>query len=298
MKMSPFDYHRPDTVDEAVALLETYGGDGKVLAGGQSLLPILALRLTRIGHLIDIGRVQGLQSIEVGDDGTVSVGATVTHARVERSDAITAAAPAVAGALPYVGHRAIRSRGTVCGSLAHADPAAELPAVALAVGAEMVVQGPTGQRTLAAGDFFEGYLSSALAEDELLLGVRFPAWSPHAGWSVLEVSRRHGDFALVGLVTTLEIDEAGLLRRPALSIFGVASTPVRVAEAEQLLVGNAADPALFAEASKVVSTALEPPGDDHASSAYRAHVAGVLTRRGLAEATERATARVKDRAGV
>ena len=179
--MSPFDYHRPDTVDEAVALLETYGGDGKVLAGGQSLLPVLALRLTHPRHLIDIGRVQGLQSIELDDDGTVSVGATVTHARVERSDVMAAAAPALAGAMPPVGHRAIRSRGTVCGSLAHADPAAELPAVALAVGAEMIVQGPAGQRTTAAGDFFEGYLSSALAEDELLVEVRFPAWAPRAG---------------------------------------------------------------------------------------------------------------------
>jgi aerobic carbon-monoxide dehydrogenase medium subunit len=285
--MSPFDYHRPDTVDEAVALLETFGGDGKVLAGGQSLLPVLALRLTHLGHLIDIGRVQGLQSIELDDDGTVSVGATVTHTRVERSDVMAAAAPAVAGAMPYVGHRAIRSRGTVCGSLAHADPAAELPAVALAVGAQMLVQGPAGLRTVSAGDFFQGYMSSALGEDELLVGVRLPAWAPRAGWSVLEVSRRHGDFALVGLVTTLEIDEAGLLQRTALSFFGVAGTPVRVAEAEQLLDGNAPDPALFAEAAQVVSRALQPPGDDHASSEYRAHVAGVLTRRGLAEATER-----------
>ena len=290
--MSPFDYHRPETVDEAVALLETYGEDGKVLAGGQSLLPLLALRLTQFGHLIDIGRVQGLQSIDVDDDGTVSVGATVTHAWVERSDAMAAAAPAVVGAMPHVGHRAIRSRGTACGSLAHADPAAELPAVALALGAEMIVQGSAGQRTVAAGDFFVGYLTTALDEDELLVGVRFPAWAPRAGWSVQEISRRHGDFALVGLVTTLEIDEAGLLRRPALSFFGVANTPVRVAEAEQLLDGNAPDPTLFAEAAKVVSAAVEPTADDHASSEYRTHVAGVLTRRGLTEAAARATERV------
>lgn len=290
MKMSPFDYHRPDTVDEAIALLEKYGEDGKVLAGGQSLLPILALRLTSFGHLVDIGGVQGLQSIETEDDGTVSVGATVTHARVERSDLI-AAAPAVAGAMPHVGHRAIRSRGTVCGSLAHADPSAELPAVALAVGAEMVAEGPSGQRTIGAADFFEGYLSTALAEDELLVGVRFPAWGSRAGWSVLEVTRRHGDFALVGLVTTLEIDEAGLLRRPALSFFGVAATPVRIAEAEQSLDGKAPDLTLFSEAADIVSGALKPSADDHASSEYRAHVAGVLTRRGLAEAAARATER-------
>src|ERR1700741_1562333 len=275
--MPSFDYHRPESVDEAVALLETYGGDGNVLAGGQSLLPVLALRLTHLGHLIHLGRVPGLQSIEVDDDGTVSVGATVTHARVERSDVMAAAAPAVAGAMPHIGHRAIRSRGTVCGSLAHADPAAELPAVALAVGAEVIGRGPAGKRTVGAGDFFEGYLSSALGEDELLVGVRFPAWAPRAGWSVLEVSRRHGDFALVGLVTTLEIDEAGLLRRPALSFFGAASTPVRVAEAEQLLDGNASGPALFAEAAKVVSGVLEPRADDHASSGNRAQVAGVPT---------------------
>jgi aerobic carbon-monoxide dehydrogenase medium subunit len=293
VKMSPVDYHRPDTVDEAVALLETHGGDGKVLAGGQSLLPVLALRLTHLGHLIDIGRVHGLQSIEVDHDGNVSVGATVTHSQVERSDVMATAAPAVAGAMPHVGHRAIRSRGTVCGSLAHADPAAELPAVALAVGAEMIVQGPAGQRTVAASDFFEGYMSSALGEDELLVGVRFPAWAPRAGWSVLEVSRRHGDFALVGLVTTLEIDEAGLLRRPALAFFGAASTPVRVAEAEQLLDGNAPDPVFFAEAAKIVAGALEPTADDHASSEYRAHVAGVLTRRGLAEAASRAAERAE-----
>src|SRR5690242_4341629 len=160
--MSPFDYHRTDTVDGAVAMLATYGEDGKVLAGGQSLLPVLALRLTHLRHLIDIGRAQDLQSIDVEDDGTVLVGATVTHAQVERSDVMASAAPAVAGAMPYVGHRAIRSRGTVCGSLAHADPAAELPAVALAVGAEMIAQGPAGQRTVGAGDFFEGYMSSAL----------------------------------------------------------------------------------------------------------------------------------------
>ncbi len=298
MKMSPFDYHRPDTVDEAVALLETYSGDGKVLAGGQSLLPILALRLTRLDHLIDIGRVQGLQSIEIDDGGTVSVGATVTHACVERSDAMTAAAPAVVGAMPYIGHRAIRSRGTVCGSLAHADPSAELPAVALAVGAQMIVRGPAGARTVDASDFFEGYLSSALAEDELLIGVRFPAWAPRAGWSVLEISRRHGDFALVGLVTTLETDEAGLVRRPALSFFGIAGTPVRVAEAERLLDGNTPSPALYAEAAHVVSAGLEPRADDHASSEYRAHVAGVLTRRGIAEAVARATARATEGAGV
>lgn len=291
MKMPAFTYHRPNTVDETLALLATYGEGCKVLAGGQSLLPILALRLTSFEHLVDITHVQGLRSIDTDDEGTISVGAAVTHARVEGSDVMAAAAPAVVGAMPHIGHRAIRTRGTVCGSLAHAEPAAELPAVALALGAEMVVRGPTDERTIRADAFFEGYLTSALRDGELLVGVRFPAWPARGGWSVLEVSRRHGDFALVGLVTTLEVDADGLLRRPALSFFGVGGTPIRVAAAEQLLDGNPPESAVFVEAAKVVSAQLNPPEDDHASSAYRAHVAGVLTRRGLAEAVARATQR-------
>ena len=289
--MPAFCYHRPATVEEAVGLLDEYGGDAKVLAGGQSLVPLLALRLSHPEHLIDIGRVAGLDSVAAADGpGGFTVGAAVRHAAVERSPLAGRAAPLVAAAMPHIGHRAIRNRGTVCGSLAHADPAAELPAVALATGAELVARSAGGERTIPAADFFVGYLTSALEETELLTAVRFPLWPPATGWSVQEVSRRHGDYALVGLAALVGLGDGGRVERAALSFFGAGPTPVRIAEAEKVLVGEPPGPAAFAEAAEVVARTIEPPGDNHATAAYRAHVAGVLTRRCLAEAAERAGA--------
>jgi carbon-monoxide dehydrogenase medium subunit len=285
--MPAFCYHRPATVEEAVGLLGEYGPDAKVLAGGQSLVPLLALRLSHPDHLIDIGRVEGLGAIEVGPGG-VTVGAGVRHAEVELSPLTGRAAPLMAAAMPHIGHRAIRNRGTVCGSLAHADPAAELPAVTLAVDAELVVRSTDGERSIPAADFFLGYLTSALEDTELLTAVRFPPWPARTGWSVQEISRRHGDYALVGLTAMLGLGEDGRVERAALSFFGAGATPVRVPEAEGVLIGEHPDPAVFAEAAEVVAKAIDPPGDNHATAAYRAHVAGVLTRRCLAEAVERA----------
>ena len=287
MKMPAFCYHRPTTVEEAVGLLGEYGGDAKVLAGGQSLVPLLALRLSHPEHLVDIGRVAGLDAVDDGPGG-FTVGAGVRHAAVERSPLTGRAAPLVAAAMPHIGHRAIRNRGTVCGSLAHSDPAAELPAVTLATGAELVVRSAAGERSVPAADFFLGYLTSALGDTELLTAVRFPPWPAATGWSVQEISRRHGDYALVGLAAVLGLGDAGRVERAALAFFGAGATPVRVAEAERVLVGEHPDPAAFAEAADVVTKAIEPPGDNHATAAYRAHVAGVLTRRCLAEAAERA----------
>src|SRR5581483_782559 len=182
------------------------------------------------------------------------------------------------------------NRGTVCGSLAHADPAAELPALALATGAELVARSSTGERVIPAADFFVGYLTSALDETELLTAVRFPPWPPSTGWSVQEVSRRHGDYALVGLAAVVALDAGGRVERAALSFFGAGATPVRVGEAERVLAGHPAGAAAFAEAAAVVTATIDPPGDNHATAAYRAHVAGVLTRRCLAEAADRARA--------
>ena len=284
--MPAFRYHRPSSVDEAVGLLADFGADAKVLAGGQSLVPLLALRLSHPEHLVDIGRVEGLDTIDAGPDG-LTVGAGVRHADLELSPVAGRAAPLVAAAMPHIGHRAIRNRGTVCGSLAHADPAAELPAVTLAVDAELVVRSSAGERTIPAGDFYLGYLSSALDETELLTAVRFPPWPARTGWSVQEISRRHGDYALVGLAAVLGVGEDGRIERAALSFFGAGATPVRVAEAERTLVGEQPDPAAFAEAAEVVTRTIDPPGDNHATAAYRAHVAGVLTRRCLAEAAGR-----------
>ena len=286
MKLPPVRYHRPETVEEALALLGEHGAEAKVLAGGQSLVPLLALRLSRPAHLVDIGRIAALRRMDAGGDGLV-VGAGVRHGDVERSPAVAGVAPLVAAAVPLIGHRAIRNRGTVCGSLAHADPAAELPAVCVAAGAELELRSQAGERQVAAADFFLGYLTSALAETELLTAVRFPPWPAATGWSVQEVSRRHGDYALVGLAAVLGTGGDGRVARAALAFFGAGSTPVRVAEAERLLVGQEPAAALFAEAGRVVADVIDPPGDNHASAAYRAHVAGVLTRRCLAEAAAR-----------
>ena len=287
MKMPPFCYHRPTTVEEAIELLADHGSDAKVLAGGQSLVPLLALRLSRPEHLVDIGRLGGLDTLEDGAGG-FTIGAAVRHAEVELSPVTAGANPLVAAAMPHIGHRAIRNRGTVCGSLAHADPAAELPAVCLATDAELVARSKDGERRIPAADFFLGYLTSALDEAEMLTAVHFPKWPERTGGSVQEISRRNGDFALIGLAALVGLDGDGRVDRAALSFFGAGSTPVRVTEAEQALIGERPEAGAIAEAAEVVKKSIDPPGDNHATAAYRAHVAGVLTRRCLAEAGARA----------
>jgi aerobic carbon-monoxide dehydrogenase medium subunit len=290
MKMAAFDYHRPSSLDEALDLLAAHGDDGKILAGGQSLLAVMAMRLSSPGHLIDIGAVSGLNDVVTADDH-VTVGSLVRQSTAEASVAVAAGTPMVSKALPFIGHRAIRNRGTICGSLAHADPAAELPCVALALDAELTVRSATATRTVAAADFFQGFLTTTISEDEMLTQVRFPRWSGRSGFAVQEISRRHGDFAVVGTTVGLGFDDAGVIARAAIALFGVASTPVRMPAAERLLVGHKADAAAFAAAAAAVSAALDPPSDDHATSAYRRHVAGVLTRRSLQAATDDAGAR-------
>lgn len=292
MKLPPFRYHRPETIEEAVEVLAEYGSDAKVLAGGQSLVPLLALRLSRPGHLVDIGRITGLPAAEKDDAGGVVVGLGARHADVEEISLFERSAPLLREAVPHIGHRAIRNRGTVCGSLAHADPAAELPAVAVAVGAEMVIRSSSAQRIVPAGQFFAGYLTSALTDTELLAAVRFPAWAPRTGWSIQEVSRRHGDFALIGLAAVMTLETSGRVESAALAFFGAGSVPVRVVEVEDILIGEEPNDRLFSEAAAIVTKVLDPSGDNHASAAYRSHVAGVLTRRCLAEAAARGEAGV------
>jgi len=284
MKNPPFNYHRPATLDEALHLLAEHGDDAKILAGGQSLLPVMALRLGRPDHVIDIGAIEELKMITGGDG--VTIGAMVRHSEAETSPEVALNAPLVAAALPHVGHRAIRTRGTVAGSIAHADAAAELPAVCTAVGATMHVASTTGTREVPASDFFEGHFTTALQDHELLTAVHFPAWSPTAGGTVVEISRRHGDYAMCGLACVVDAP-SGTIASAALSFFGVASTPVRVGEAEASLIGKAPGSQAFAEAAEIVSANLSPDGDIHATAAYRRHIAAVLTQRGLAEALGR-----------
>jgi carbon-monoxide dehydrogenase medium subunit len=284
VKIPQFEYHRPESLEEALVLLAEHGDDAKILAGGQSLLSMMAMRLAAPAHLIDIRRVRGFETVSLGDQGEVTLGALVRQATAERSLEIARRAPMIHDAAPYIAHRAIRTVGTVCGSIAHADPVAEMPAVALAAGATMVARSTSGTREIAADGFFLGFLHTALRSDELLTEVRFPVWPATATSAVVEVSRRHGDYALVGLACRVEMDGT-VVTDAALAFFGVGTTPVRVTEAETGLAGQPISEDVFAEAANVVSASLSPAADIHGSTEYRRHLAGVLTHRALTRAT-------------
>ncbi len=289
MKPAPFDYHAPESVADAVALLAELGDDAKPLAGGQSLVPMLALRLARFGHLVDLNRIPELRRIERtpsanGGSGALTIGATTLQATAEHDAEVAAAVPLVARALPLIGHFQIRNRGTIGGSLAHADPASELPAVALALDATFEVVGPRGSRAIPASEFFTGTWTTALAEDELLVATRFPCWSGRCGFAVREIARRHGDFAIAGAVVGVELDGDGRVARSAMALFGVGSTPVRAVAAEQGLAGSVPDAATLDEAGAVAARDLDPVDDVHAPAWYRTHVAAHLVTTALTDA--------------
>jgi len=295
MKAPRFDYVRPATVADAVAALADAGDGGKVLAGGQSLVPVLAMRLGRPAVLVDINAVTGLDELSVSE-GTLHVGATIRQRQVEQHRA-AGAVPLLALALPWIGHRELRSRGTVCGSLAHADPAAELPAVAACLNASLDVAGPGGQRTVTAREFFTGPMSTVLAPDELLLGARFPVAGPGDGFAFAEVARRHGDFALTGVAIHVRRSSRGEVLGATLAAFGVSGRPVvrdvtsvltscadAAGESPEPDLARALRPALSALADEIVDT----PGDMHASDGYRRRLLTVLAARELAGAYTRA----------
>ncbi|MBI2462263.1 MAG: xanthine dehydrogenase family protein subunit M [Candidatus Rokubacteria bacterium] len=285
MKPPPFEYHAPPSLEEALTLLREHGDEAKALAGGQSLVPLLNFRLARPRHLIDLNRIPSLDYIRE-DDGALAVGAMTRQRAVERSPLVRERCPLLAEAMPLVGHFQIRNRGTVGGSLAHADPAAELPAVVTALRGALVARRPGGQRVIPAERFFVAYLTTALEPDELLVEARFPAPPPRSGSAFLEVSRRHGDFALVGVAAVVTLDEGGVLTHAALALTGVGPTPVLAEEAARVLVGDRPTPQAFEAAARKVSEGLRPDADLHASAEYRRHVAGVLARRALARAVE------------
>lgn len=286
MKLPPFDYVVPTSVDEALAVLAEHGDDANVLAGGQSLIPLLALRLARPAVLVDINRISGLDELSASK-GHVRVGALTREYAAEDSRLVSGNVPLLAAALPYIGHEAIRSRGTIGGSLAHADPAGELPAVAMALDAEFVVRRSSGERVVAAAEWFEGYLSTARQADELLVEVRFPKASPGTGVAFDEVARRHGDFAIVALATSLTVD-GGTITDARLAFAGASDVPVRARDAEQLLVGQKPSGDLFADAAQQAAAALDPPADLHGTAEYRKKVAATLVRRGLEAAADAA----------
>jgi CO/xanthine dehydrogenase FAD-binding subunit len=288
VKPPRFEYVAPTTVAEVVALLAEHGGEAKLLAGGQSLMPLLNMRLARPAVLIDINRVAGLDHIrEAG--GRLAIGAMTRKRAVEDSALVRSRQPLLHAATRLVAHPQIRNRGTVGGSLAQADPAAEYPAVAVALDAELDAVGPRGRRTIAAADFFVTYLSTALEPAEVLIEARFPVLPERTGWAVTEISRRHGDFAITGVALTVTLDRSGRCAAARVVLFGVGPTPVRARAAEEVLVGAQPGDTVFAEAGRKASeTATEPISDVHASADYRRHLAGILTRRGLGEAVARA----------
>ncbi len=282
MKPAPFVHHAPRTVDEAVAVLAHVGHDGKVLAGGQSLIPVLNMRLATPGHLVDINGVAGLDAVHVTDDW-VQVGALVRHAGLQHHDEAYVALPMLRQALDHVAHPAIRNRGTTVGSIAHADPAGEMPAVLVLTGGVVEAVGPRGRREIAATDFFEGPLETTLAHDELVEAVRFGRFAPGTRTAFTESARRHGDYALAGVAVAVEVVE-GVVRSARASFVSVTPVPT-VLDLSPALAGSDAGAPVPESVVELVRGHVDPEGDIHASADYRRMLAAELTRRALASVT-------------
>lgn len=288
MKPASFEYHRPKTLAEALGLLERSGEDGRILAGGQSLVPMMALRLARPKILIDINGLAELDYVRE-ENGRLAVGALTRQRALERSGAMAERCPLLWEAMPLVGHIQTRNRGTIGGSLAHGDPAAELPAIALALDAEMAVASAAGERILSAQDFFVSAYSTALQSNEMLAEIRLPPWPRGAGWAVLEVSPHHGSFAIAGAAVRLEIDPSRRGKNVRIALFGVDHVPRRSERAEKRLNGETINDGAVADAARQAMEEVEPYEDVQASAAYRRHIGGVLVNRALKQALTRAS---------
>jgi len=289
VKPVDFQLHRPSSLPQAVSLLERLGEDCKLLAGGQSLVPLLNFRLARPEHVIDLSGIRSLGTVWRTPDQLV-IGAMTTHAQALRSRAVAEAAPLIAQALPHVAHLAIRARGTVGGSIAHGDPAAELPAVVLALDATLVAVGPAGEREIAAADFFLGNLVTSLAPDEVLTEIRVRPAPGSVGVAFDEVGRRQGDFALVGAGAHVLLDARGGVAELRTCLTGVSPAPRRASEAESMLTGRPLSPEALDAAAAATREALSPHSDLHATAEYRRDVAGTLLARVIRSAEERARA--------
>ncbi len=288
MKPAPFAYHAPTGLDEAVGLLAELGDGAKLLGGGQSLVPMLAMRLAVFDDLVDLGRVDELRGIE-RRDGALWIGAGTTQATIGASAEVAEAVPLLTKVTPFIGHVQIRNRGTIGGSLAHADPAAEYPAVALALDAELEALSPRGRRTIPAAEFFTGLWATALDEDEVLTGVNFPVWTGRTGCAVEELARRHGDFAIAGAVVAVELDEDDRVRRCAVGLLGLGSTPGRGTAAETAATGTAVDDLDVDELGRAAVASLDAvPSDLHGSAAYRTRVGATMVARAWRHAVEEA----------
>jgi CO/xanthine dehydrogenase FAD-binding subunit len=288
MKPAPFAYEAPDSLPAALELLARHGGEAKLLAGGQSLIPVMNFRLARPAVLVDLNRLPGLDAVRRSDAGGLLLGAMTRQRRLERDPLVAELALLLHEAVPFIAHPQIRNRGTLGGSLAHADPAAELPAVAVALGARLRLARAGAERWVAARDFFAGLFTTALAPDEILLEVELPPPPPRTGWAFLEVARRHGDFAQVGVAARVSLDVEGRCREAGLTFLSVGAAPVAAPRAAAALAGAVPSPSAFAAAAAAVADEIDPAGDVHASAAFKRHLARVLTARALARASARA----------
>jgi aerobic carbon-monoxide dehydrogenase medium subunit len=286
MKPARFRYWDPPSLEETITFLEHNADEAKLLAGGQSLMPMISMRLARPSYLVDINNLQELDSVRE-ESGWLRVGAMTRQDTLLRSPEARRSCPLLAKAIPHIGHMAIRYRGTIGGSMVHADPSAELPAVAIALDAEFTLRGPDGARTLAASEFFLSFFTTAADADEVLTEIAFPVQRPGAGTAVLEMTRRHGDFALAGVAVAVDRDDGGI-GSARVCAFGVDEVPRRIDEAESVLADAAPTTEVLAEASEAAARGVEPESDMHATSAYRREMIRVLTSRALGQALQEA----------
>ena len=282
MKPAKFDYHAPTSVDEALALLQRYAGDAKILAGGQSLVPLLNFRLSRPAALVDLNRIPALAYIKE-EGGQVRLGAMTRQRTIEFSPVVKERLPLLAEATRWVGHLPIRTRGTIGGSIAHADPSAEYPAVLTALEGQVVARGPGGERVIAAKDLFQTYLTTSLGADEILVEVRMPAMPAGAGYALEEFARRHGDFAIVGIAAMI-VRQGPRCTMARLATAGTGPVPVRLRAAEEILERDGLGEAAIEAAARRAAELVSPDADIHASADYRRHLTGVLTKRAITRA--------------
>jgi aerobic carbon-monoxide dehydrogenase medium subunit len=287
MKPAPFTYHAPENLDEALALLALHGDAARPLAGGQSLVPMMNMRVARPEHLIDLNGIANLSSLRETEDG-VEIGALTRHRSVERSELLRRTCPILPCVVATIGHHAIRERGTVGGSLALADPAAQWPLLAVLLDARLELAGSDRRRSINAQQFFQGVFATALASDELVTAVRFPPLAPREGWGYRSFTRRHGDFAIVAVAATLELAPSGTIAQLRLALSGVCDTPVALGDLAKAQRGRAPDETWVREVAAAAASSFEPPGDLQASAAFRNELAGVLTEHALADALRRA----------
>jgi carbon-monoxide dehydrogenase medium subunit len=280
MKPPAFEYASPSTLAEAIDLLASRNGSAKVISGGQSLMPMLAFRLASPELLVDLKHLKNLNAICVGDDG-VRLGAKVRWCDIEADARLPESHPLLAEAIKHVAHYQIRNRGTVGGSLAHADPSAEMPGVAMTCDAQMTIVGSRGTRTEAASDFFTGPLQTSLEPDEILTEVHLPAWPAARRWAFLEFARRKGDFAMAGVALFYDLDEKDRLIDAHVGAIGISDCPIRLAAVEAVLNGNKLTDKLIAAAAATAKASIDPPSDIHAPSGYRRALVATLLARGL-----------------